>query len=350
MDCLDRYVVVKEIGSGSFGTVYHCQDPFLSFKDVAVKVIETSADKAKAGIYDDLVNGLREGAIFDLCRHKYVVEVYNVLQSNINDMPSILIMMEYIDGSSVETLIKNEFVSVRRSLEIMEHVLFGLEHIHTKGFLHRDVKPANILLNKDGSAKLSDFGLASNQHDSTNLIGYIPHMPIEFWTNDTINIQTDIYASGITLFRLLFNLKELNMMIDKCSSSEEHNQFIVKILSKGKWPEIPQISHVPNRVLRVLRKAINPDTAKRFRSADAFRTALEKFKYNIDWVQEGDCRWEGLDQDNKVFEAELISTLSEHKVQVKKGYRKITEACRTFKDLNEGKSYLLEYVQESSLR
>src|SRR5690606_29154484 len=99
--------------------------------------------------------------------------------------------------------------SVKESCKIIQESLLGLEHAHIANFLHRDVKPGNILFGDSGEAKLSDFGLSINYHEGSDTHGYRPHQPLEVIEGAAMDKLSDIYAMGITFYRLINNTNEI---------------------------------------------------------------------------------------------------------------------------------------------
>lgn len=195
--------------------------------------------------------------------------------------------MEYLSKGSIQKHIEKRFISVKESCKIIQQSLLGLEHAHNNNVLHRDVKPGNIMFGDNGEAKLSDFGLAINYHsDASDVLGYRPHQPLEVIQGSPMDKLSDIYATGITFYRLLNNLYELPFDF-------KTNDEWLKAVKKDLYPSRKFLSHIPDKVINVLNKAIHKTKSTRFQSCSKFRQALEKLNFNIDWVYLDDDNWTG---------------------------------------------------------
>jgi serine/threonine-protein kinase len=139
----------------------------------------------------------------------------------------------------------------------------------------------------NGEAKLSDFGLAIDYHiDPSDLMGYKPHQPLEVIEGNPMDKLSDIYAMGITFYRLLNKMNKLPFTF---KTKEEW----LKAVKKDLFPPREFLSHIPEKVLKILNKSIHKDKLKRFQNCTEFRQAIEKLNFNIDWVFLDDDNWTG---------------------------------------------------------
>jgi eukaryotic-like serine/threonine-protein kinase len=196
IDEIDKYEILDHLGNGQFGSVYLANDRALDTQK-AIKVLDLDDP-------DDFMKKLEEAQILHKCRHKHIVKVNEANICTVEGEPKVIIDMEYLKDGSLESKTFHNDITTHQIHNLMIDVLFALEHAHTKGVLHRDVKPANILL-CDYGAKLSDFGLATivEGHHSGSAKGYITHLPPEYFRNRKTNVQTDVFATGITYFRCI---------------------------------------------------------------------------------------------------------------------------------------------------
>jgi serine/threonine protein kinase len=276
---IDKFQIIDHIGNGFFGHVFLCYDPFLQ-KEIAVKVIKVPNP-------EKFVNAVKEGQTLDLCRHKHIVDVKDVRATHYNAEPVVIIVMEYLSKGSIQKHIEKRFISVKEACKIIQQSLLGLEQAHNNNVLHRDVKPGNIMFGDNGEAKLSDFGLAINyQSDPSDILGYRPHQPLEVIEGNPMDKLSDIYATGITFYRLLNNTNKLSFAF---KSKDEW----LKAVKKDQFPPRQFLPHIHEKVLKTLNKAIHKAKPKRFQTCTEFRQALEKLNFNIDWVYHNDDNWTG---------------------------------------------------------
>lgn len=276
---IDKFQIIDHLGNGFFGHVFLCYDPFLQ-KEIAVKVIKVPDP-------DKFVNAVKEGQTLDLCRHKHIVDVKDVRATLYNAEPVVIIVMEYLSKGSIQKHIEKRFISVKEACKIIQHSLLGLEQAHNNNVLHRDVKPGNIMFGDNGEAKLSDFGLAINYHsDPSDVLGYRPHQPVEVIEGNPMDKLSDIYATGITFYRLLNNTNKLPFTF---KTKEEW----LKAVKKDQFPPRQFLPHIPDRVIKILNKSIHKNKTTRFQTCTEFRQALEKLNFNIDWIYLDNDNWAG---------------------------------------------------------
>ncbi len=276
---IDKFQVIEHLGNGAFGDVFLCYDPFLQ-KEIAIKVIKVP-DPEK------FVNAVKEGQTLDTCRHKHIVDVKDVRATLFNGEVVVIIIMEYLSKGSIQKHIEKRFISVKESCKIIQESLLGLEQAHNYNVLHRDIKPGNIMFGDNGEAKLSDFGLAINYHsDSSDVMGYRPHQPLEVIEGNPMDKLSDIYASGITLYRLLNNTNKLPFTF---TTKDEWK----KAVKKDQYPPRQFLPHIPDKVIKLLNKSIHKSKGTRFQSCIEFRQALEKLNFSIDWFYVDDDNWTG---------------------------------------------------------
>lgn len=276
---IDKFQILDHLGNGFFGHVFLCYDPFLQ-KEIALKVIKVPDPY-------EFVNAVKEGQTLDLCRHKHIVDVKDVRATFYNTEPVVIIVMEYLSKGSIQKHIEKRFISVKESCKIIQQSLLGLEHAHNNNVLHRDVKPGNIMFGDNGEAKLSDFGLAINYHsDPSDILGYRPHQPIEVIEGNPMDKQSDIYATGITFYRLLNNTNKL-------SFNFKIREEWLKAVKKDLFPPRQFLHHIPDKILKILNKSINKSKTIRFQNCTEFRQTLEKINFNIDWYYLDNNNWTG---------------------------------------------------------
>jgi serine/threonine protein kinase len=279
-DRVSKYQILRFIGGGQFGQVYHCRDDGLA-AEKALKFVKVS-DPAS-------LRELLEAQVAHKCRHDHCVSVNEVNIYVVNNDPYVAIDMEYIDGSSVEDLIKTNALSIHDVVRLMRGALFGLEHAHNQSVLHKDIKPANIMVSRQGVPKISDFGLA--EFAGSPLVGvpagYTSHLAPEFFSSNITTVQTDVFAAGMTFFRMVNFINDWDGTLRVLTNLNSHIQSgrLVERIGFQRW--------VPDQLKRICRRATHSDIAKRYESIGSFRQDLDRLRFNIDWRKSAPDNWIG---------------------------------------------------------
>ena len=195
-----RFRVLRALGAGSLGRVYAAEDELLG-QTVALKVLSAGAG-AEGPERQAFARFLREAEASSRLQHPHIVRVYEV-----RPQEGILVMEHMTGGTLADRLAKQGALSPASVRRLALEVLAGLEAAHSHGIVHRDVKPANILFDGAGNAKLGDFGAAHlldfGQTQTGGLIGTLAYLSPEQITGGKIGAAADIYALGATLFEAL---------------------------------------------------------------------------------------------------------------------------------------------------
>ncbi|EEY95039.1 serine/threonine-protein kinase [Acinetobacter johnsonii] len=313
-DKIRKFDVIDFLGNGNFGFVFQAYDPLLK-ADRAIKLIKVPNP-------EKFVEAVKEAQTLEACRHKHIVDVKEVDVFTYEGTPCVYIAMEYLAQGSIQKHLENRFISIQYSLKIVSEALLGLEHAHNSNVLHRDIKPGNILFGDNGEAKLSDFGLALDYHvDPSDTMGYRPHQPLEVIEGNPMDKLSDIYAMGITLFRLINNISEIEFDFSKVDEWRA-------AVKANKYPERCYKPHIPRKIKTVINKAINNDPYKRFQSASEFRQAIEKIVIPIDWRPIDDDSWVGTGLNSESYELKKQPKRNGWIIEYKKNGRRIKENCR----------------------
>lgn len=312
-DKIRKFKVIGFLGNGNFGFVFQAYDPLLK-ADRAIKLIKVANP-------DKFVEAVKEAQTLEACRHKHIVDVKEVDVFVYEGTPCVYIAMEYLAKGSIQKHLENRFISIQESLKIVSEALLGLEHAHNSNVLHRDIKPGNILFGDNGEAKLSDFGLALDYHvDPSDTMGYRPHQPLEVIDGKSMNKLSDIYAMGITLYRLINNID--NMAFDFTSMDEWK-----KAVKGNKYPDRNYLPHVPRKIKTIINRAINNNSEKRYQSASEFRQALEKSALSIDWSPLSNVEWVGLALNKDKYEVIKTKKRNGWSIDLKKNGRRLKDSC-----------------------
>src|SRR5687767_15058597 len=190
---IGKYRIEEEIGRGGFGQVYRAFDPAMS-RRVAIKILLSQKDP------DLLARFKNEASAAGKLRHRNIVTVYDYGEHE--NKPYLV--MEFLEGEDLQMIVSsNRTLSLLEKTSIITQVAEGLQHAHHNGIVHRDVKPANIMILKDGTAKIMDFGIARaliesarlTQHGS--LLGTLSYMAPEVFQGTDVDHLCDIFSLGV---------------------------------------------------------------------------------------------------------------------------------------------------------
>ena len=214
-DRIGKYEIQAELGRGGFGRVYRAYDPSMG-RAVAIKVLMAEGDP------DLLARFKAEAGLTGKLQHQNIVTIYDSGEQ----AGAPYIVMELLEGENLEHILDSQKpLSLFDKLRIMCQVAEGLKYAHSCGIIHRDVKPANIMLLPSGLVKVMDFGIArlldgvdSRQTRDGDLLGTTSYMSPEQFRGDKADAQTDVFAYGVIFYQLIsgvhpFNAKDVRAAI-----------------------------------------------------------------------------------------------------------------------------------------
>lgn len=187
-----KYQILSNLGSGGFGTVLLARDTWID-KKVAIKV-----PHRQGGDFDELLQEPRLLAALD---HPNIVGIITAEKTD----GVFFIVMEYVKGESLEAVLDREkALDVPRALNFVAQILKGVEHAHRAQVLHRDLRPANVLVSETGVAKVADFGTSRflEKSHATTVIGSPPYMAPEHFQGRAV-LASDIYSVGVMFYQML---------------------------------------------------------------------------------------------------------------------------------------------------
>jgi serine/threonine-protein kinase len=202
----NRYELGETLGYGGMSEVHHGKDVRLG-RDVAVKVLR--ADLARDPQFQERFR--REAQNAAALNHPAIVAVYDTGETRTDYGPLPYIVMEYVEGRTLRDIVKSEGpLPPKRAMEVMADVCAALDFSHRHGIVHRDVKPANIMITKTGAVKVMDFGIARAVHDgqaavtqTAAVIGTAQYLSPEQARGEAVDARSDVYAAGCVLFELM---------------------------------------------------------------------------------------------------------------------------------------------------
>ncbi|MBH0778901.1 Stk1 family PASTA domain-containing Ser/Thr kinase [Nocardia bovistercoris] len=201
-----RYELGEIIGFGGMSEVHKARDLRLS-RDVAIKVLR--ADLARDPTF--YLRFKREAQNAAALNHPAIVAVYDTGEAEVDGGPLPYIVMEYVDGDTLRDIVRGKGpLAPRRAMEVVADVCAALDFSHKAGIVHRDMKPANIMINRAGAVKVMDFGIARAIADNSNpmtqtaaVIGTAQYLSPEQARGETVDARSDVYSVGCVLFEIL---------------------------------------------------------------------------------------------------------------------------------------------------
>ncbi len=267
-----NFETIREIGQeGKNSQVFLAHDKQLD-GEIVVKKIEKNK----------IVN---QTEYFEEAKKLYVSSHSNVVKVNYgcSDADHIYIAMPYYKNGSLKSLIATKNLTIREIIRYSIQFLSGLHHIHSKGLIHFDVKPDNILISDSDEALLSDFGLTKAMNSfgfaSPDQI-YSKQVPPETFTSSDKTIHFDIYLGGLTIYRLLNGEEHFHNQLSSFSTQTDYGNAI----TTGTFPNRTNyLPHIPLKLQRVINKAMNVSIADRHETVLELINELSDIDENLDW-------------------------------------------------------------------
>ncbi|WP_340690038.1 serine/threonine protein kinase [Hydrogenobacter thermophilus] len=282
------YKIVEKLGEGGMGVVY---------KGIHTQIEQVVAIKA---LYPNYAKDqefrerfIREAKTQAKFHHPNLVNILNYLEDQDGNM---YIVMEYVDGGSLEDRLKRGAFNIKDAVSVIVQVLNALAYMHSKGIVHRDIKPANIMFSGD-TVKVSDFGIAKPIADkgltrTGAIVGTVLYMAPEVIKGEPATYAGDLYAVGVILYQMLTGRSPFFGRTDF---------EIMKAHTEKDPPSLEElVPHIPKGIGDIVKKALAKDPKDRFKSAEEFKTAL------IDWFS-------GLSDSSKLKVLNLDTSATERK-------------------------------------
>jgi eukaryotic-like serine/threonine-protein kinase len=246
---LGKYKIIAPLGSGGFGTVYLAQDTWID-KKVAIKVPH------RQGL--DFGELLREPRLLASVSHPNIVAITTAeKQENV-----FFIVMEYVQGETLEHIIETEgALDVNRALDFTCQICNGVDHAHSQGVIHRDLRPANVLVTENDMVKVADFGtsrfLEIAAHGTT-VIGSPPYMAPEQFHGKAV-FASDIYSLGVTMYQMLTG----ELPYDTPAPAD-----LARLMS-GELVSPPRLRNplIPKTLSDIVMRAMAPEVSARYQRA-----------------------------------------------------------------------------------
>jgi serine/threonine protein kinase len=262
-----RYEIVARLGTGAFGSVYQAQDTFLN-RPVAVKTIrlDTSLDPEHRKALNKRF--IREAQVAAQLHHPNIVTIHDILFTP----ETGFIVMEFIEGRTLQSLLKKERLPLATAIDIAAQVASALQYAHEHKIIHRDVKPANIMITPSFEARITDFGIAKSDGAthltmSGSLVGTPDYMSPEQAKGEDVDCRSDIFSLGCVLF--------------ECAAGEKPFKggsltgVLLSIVNSDPFQSKAWKSQgVPPAVETVMKRALAKDSGTRYATAAELVAAL----------------------------------------------------------------------------
>ncbi|MCX8117574.1 MAG: protein kinase [Desulfobacterota bacterium] len=259
-----RYEIIEELGKGSMGVVYKAYDPQID-RSIALKVLREDRVTSEAFVQ----RFLKEARAIGRLSHPNIVTIYDVGE----DHGTIFIAMELLEGIPLNRVVQEGKVSFQEIARWGAQIAETLGYAHQKGIVHRDVKPSNILLQKDGQIKITDFGIAHIEDPSAlvqtqagEILGTPAYMSPEQVQGRPVDGRSDLFSLGIVLYELATRQRPF---------VGENMSAIFQAIVQAHPPEPSQINpSIPPKLSQTILRCLKKGPEERFQTGSALARAL----------------------------------------------------------------------------
>ena len=262
---IGRYRVDRRLGEGGMGTVYLAHDEHID-RFVAIKLMRSDSEES-------LRRFKIEAKAAGRLKHPNIVTIYDF---DIFDGSPCLVM-EFVEGDTLARLIaRNEPMTIARKLELIEHVCRALAFAHRAGIVHRDIKPHNLMIERDGTVKVLDFGIARTTAGSGTtgkIVGTVAYMAPEQALGRPVDSRTDIWAVGLVLYEFVTG--------QVAFAGDSDYSILDRIVRGEPEPFKHEDRNVIEELEPILKKALAKDPAHRYQNAEVMARDLSEARRNL---------------------------------------------------------------------
>ena len=251
-----QYRIVEKLATGGMGVVFKALDQRLE-RFVALKVLPAPLS-TDAGSKRRLLAEAKAASALD---HPNIGVVHDI-----GETPAgrFFIVMAYYEGETLERKNQRGGLAIQDALALPGQIASALAAAHQKGIVHRDVKPSNILIARDGTAKLLDFGIAlltgSKPATDGAVVGTVAYMSPEQTRGITVDHRTDLWSLGVVLYEMLTGVRPFQA---------DDNDALIHAIRHGRWEPVDRVhSEIPSAVTRILERCLAKDSDDRYRTAE----------------------------------------------------------------------------------
>lgn len=263
----NRYEILEKIGGGGMAIVYKAIDKLLN-RVITVKVLREQFVSE-----DDFIRRFqREAQAVAKLSHPNIVSIYDVG----HEQDFHYLVMEYVEGQNLkEIIVQKAPLDPLEAIDYTIQILEALEHAHDSGVVHRDIKPHNILVTRNGKVKVTDFGIAQAVSSATltytgTMVGSVQYISPEQAKGETTGTYSDIYSAGVVLYELLTGVLPF--------TGDSAISIALKHIQSDFIPPSQIVEGLPVSLERIVMKAMAKEPTQRFQSASEMRNGLEKVR------------------------------------------------------------------------
>lgn len=266
---IGKYEIVSELGQGGMGVVYKARDPLIS-RLVALKTINPELVSNP----EILQRFYREAQSIGALQHPNIVMVYDL--GEYDGHPYIA--MEFVEGESLQSLISRQAaIPLAAKLKLAEQVCLGLDHAHKNGIVHRDVKPGNILIKNDGTAKIVDFGIVHLETTTLTktgmFMGTIQYASPEQLNEGRVDARSDLWSVVCVIYELIAYKKPFE--------ASNFGAILGKILTTEPEPLSRLCPGVPAELDPIISKGLKKNLAERYQSLEELLADLAPISHRL---------------------------------------------------------------------
>ena len=262
---IGRYEIIEELGRGAMGTVYKANDPKIG-RTVAIKTISAVGMGPEMDEYR--ARFLIEAKSAGRLNHPGVVGVYDVAE-DASGRPCLV--LEFVKGTTLDRLASDTPPTLGQTLDYISQIARALDYAHAQGIVHRDVKPANIMVTAHGQAKLSDFGIAKIEGTTMTIAGQVLGTPAfmspEQCMGKPVSHRSDIFSLGTVLYTLLAGIKPF--------PGNTFTSVAYKVVHTEYMPLREVDPKLPPELDAIVTRCLAKDPAARYESAGSIADALD---------------------------------------------------------------------------
>jgi eukaryotic-like serine/threonine-protein kinase len=261
--------IVRELGRGGMGVVFEAFQEGLD-RRVAVKALDAKLARSK----EVVERFKREGRAYSELRHQAVVAVHDLVEKD----DTLYLVTDFVDGADLARVLAQGGALPPACVAVVgARVAEALDYVHFNKLLHRDVKPANVMVSRDGEVKLMDFGIAKDTSatDLTRdgmLVGSPSYLAPEVLGGEQADAKADIWALGVTLYELACGEKPFR-------GADADSLF--NAIRRGTFPRLRSVAPVPRRLARAIERCLERRPRSRWRNAGALAHELERCGHKL---------------------------------------------------------------------